>query len=395
MNGKIKVLFISAWYPHRYDLMSGLFVRKHAEAVNLYCNAAVLYVHPDENIDAFEIIEQKHNGLREVIVYYPVNTKNIFYKIFKAITYIRAYRKGYKYITKGGFFPDIVHANILTRTGVMAYLLKMFKGIPYVITEHWSRYLPNRSEYNGYIRKKVTERVVAHAAAVLPVSASLKRAMSDCRLSNPNYVVVNNVTDNFFLDKKTVYPRTKKRMLHVSCFDERAKNISGILRTVSKLSGMRNDFELMIIGTGVDFDKVYAYAETLGLPPDAVLFLGEKTPAEVSEWFGNSDFFVMFSNYENSPVVILESLISGKPVVSSDVGGISEHVNDTNGILVPPEDEAELLKSLDYMLDNFRNYDPEKMKREAIEKYTCASVGKKIEAVYLQVLKKDPLSKNN
>ncbi len=384
---KIKVLFLSAWYPHRYDLMSGLFVRKHAEAVNLFCDVAVVYIHPDEHIRTFEIVEQKYNDLREVIVYYPVGKKGIFRKIVKTINYLRAYRKGYEYIAQGGFSPDIVHANILTRTGVMAYLIKVCKKVPYVIMEHWSRYLPSRSEYKGCIRKIMTKQVVKHAAAVLPVSANLKEAMQSHELCNPNYAVINNVVDDSFLNKETANPRTKKRILHVSCFDERAKNISGILRSVSELSKMRDDFEMVIIGTGIDFDKVYAYSLTLGFPQNMVSFLGEKTPGEVAAYFNNSDFFVMFSNFENSPVVILESLMSGKPVISSNVGGISEHVNDTNGILVPARDEEALLKSLNYMLDNFQNYDSEKIRQEAIGKYTYASIGKKLTDIYSRILK--------
>jgi glycosyltransferase involved in cell wall biosynthesis len=364
-----------------------MFVRKHAEAVNLYCDVTVLYVYPDENIDAFEIIEQKHNDLREIIVYYPFNTKNIFYKIFKTINYVRAYRKGYEYIVRQGFSPDIVQVNVLTRTGVMAYLHKLWKGTPYTIIEHWSRYLPIRREYSGFIRKKMTEKVVKHAAAVLPVSANLRESMLNHKLYNPNYVVINNVVDDSFLEKKEIYPRTKKRILHVSRFDDRAKNITGLLRVISELSKMRNDFEVVIIGR--EFDKVLAYARTLELPQETVSFLGRKSaPGEMAEWFNNCDFFVMFSNYENAPVVIMESLISGKPVVSTDVGGIPEHVNDTNGILVPAKDEAGLLKSLNYMLDNFQQYDSEKIKQEAREKYTYSKVGKELADIYSQILKR-------
>jgi glycosyltransferase involved in cell wall biosynthesis len=46
-------------------------------------------------------------------------------------------------------------------------------------------------------------------------------------------------------------------------------------------------------------------------------FMGEKMPTEVAEYMQQSDFFVLFSNYENSPVVISESLACGKPVISS------------------------------------------------------------------------------
>ena len=384
---EIKVLFVSGWYPNRQYPSLGAFVRKHAEAANLYCDVTVLYVYPDENIHAFEIVEQKHNDLREIIVYYPFNTKYIFYKIFKTINYVRAYRKGYEYIIRKGFSPDVVQVNVLTRTGVMAYLHKLWKGVPYAIIEHWSRYLPARAEYSGFIRKKLTEKVVKHAAAVLPVSVNLQKAMLNHKLHNPNYMVIHNVVDDSFLEKKEVYPRTKKRILHVSRLDDHSKNINGLLRVISELSDMRNDFEVVIIGRG--FDKVPAYALTLGLSQEVVSFLGRRaTPGEMAEWFNNCDFFVLFSNYETASVVILESLVSGKPVVTTNVGGVPEYVNDTNGIVIPIKDEAELLKSLNYMLDNFQHYDSEKIRQEARKKYTYAKVGKELADIYSQILKR-------
>ena len=48
MSFKTKVLFLSAWYPNRYDAMAGLFVRKHAEAVGQYADVCVLYLHLDD-----------------------------------------------------------------------------------------------------------------------------------------------------------------------------------------------------------------------------------------------------------------------------------------------------------------------------------------------------------
>ena len=64
----MKILFMSHWYPNRYDKMFGLFVQKHAEAVSIYCDVAVLYVHADENIKDFELIKQKINKVTEYVI---------------------------------------------------------------------------------------------------------------------------------------------------------------------------------------------------------------------------------------------------------------------------------------------------------------------------------------
>jgi glycosyltransferase involved in cell wall biosynthesis len=367
--------------------MAGLFVQKHAEAVALFCDVKVLYVHDDENIKTFEIVEKKQPNFTEFTVYYPCKKGTFFYKLKKTFNYAKAYWIGYKQITADGFLPDIVHANILTRTGFIAYLHKCWKGIPYIVTEHWSRYLTIRNAYKGVTRKLITQLVVKNASVLLPVSECLQKAMMDCNLQNVNYKVVNNVVDDYFFKEIPIVHRKIKRILHVSCFDERAKNISGLLRATSALSKVRADFELIIIGTGIDFDYIKNYAKTLDFQNGVIHFLGEKTPEEVANWMQNSDFFVLFSNYENSPVVISESLACGKPVLSSNVGGISEHVKPSNGILVEAGDEISLSAKMSFLLDHYHDYDTEKIKAEANQKFSYKVVGENLTEIYKQAIK--------
>ena len=88
---KTKVLFLSAWYPHRYDAMEGLFVRKHALAANLYSDVCVLFLYADKHISHFEIVKQKKQQLTEIYVYYPFSTIGIFRKLTKLVNYLRAF----------------------------------------------------------------------------------------------------------------------------------------------------------------------------------------------------------------------------------------------------------------------------------------------------------------
>lgn len=384
----MKVLFISAWYPNRDDNMSGLFVRKHAEAVQLYADVKVLYVHPDKNIGNFEIVDQMHNDLNEVIVYYPISPGSIFHKSTKSINYIRAYKKGLKYLKEKGFSHDITHANILTRTGVMAYFLKLFRKTPYIITEHWSRYLPIRNEYHGRIRKYLTKKVVKNAFAVLPVSESLMNAMLSHNLYNPNYKVVYNVVEDIFFN---IYPNNsspqKKRILHISCFDENAKNLTGILRSIVELSKIRTDFELLLIGSGINFKETVEYCRSLHIPEHLISFEGEKSPFEVAGYLKNSNFLILFSNYETAGVVIAESLACGIPVVSTKVGIAPECIHSENGILIEPGDEKELCSKINYMLDHSQEYNSTKIKEESKQKFSYNEIGKQIYHIYSLTIK--------
>ncbi len=378
----IKVLFLSQWYPHRYDSMAGLFVQKHAEAVGLYCEVEVLYVHAVEKLVEIEIDETKRENIHETIVYYPVNSTHLLHKFNKFVYYLKAYLAGIQHLKRKGFKPDIIHANILTRTGFIAWLISIYVGIPYIVTEHWSRYLPIRNSYHGAFRKIITKLVVKNAKAILPVSESLKKAMIAHKLHNSSYHVVNNVVDHYFFEEKIKELRTKKRIIHISCFDEAAKNVKGILRATLELSEKRQDFELVLIGTGIDFDEVYKYSVSIGLKDDTVRFLGEKTPEEVSEWLYNSDFFVLFSNYETAGVVIAESLVMGKPVITTNVGIAEDCINSDNGIIIQVGDENKLVLEMNNLLENIQFYNSQEIKKRAAEMFCYENIGRTIFEIY-------------
>ena len=390
---KIKVLFLSAWYPNRYDAMAGLFVRKHAEAVSLYCDVKVLYVHGDKHISEIEIVKQKFNQVEEYIVYFPEKKKGLLRRILKLFSYIKAIRIGFQTIKKTTGLPDIVHVNILTRSGILAYWLRKSKNIPYVITEHWTRYLPTRNSFNGLFRKLLTKIIVRNASSIMPVSEDLKKSMISHRLFNKNYIVINNVVEDFFFQQEKNTNHVKRNILHISCFDDNQKNITGLLRGIKELSILRDDFVVVLVGTGVDYNKIVKYAEKLNITKDILHFTGELPPERVAEKISECDFFVMFSNHENSPVVISESLCCGKPVLSTDVGGISEHVNKENGILIPAKDEKKLIEKLGYMVDHYQNYNSKKIKQVAEEKFSYKNVGYIIYGIYTKALYNQ--SKNN
>jgi glycosyltransferase involved in cell wall biosynthesis len=385
-NQRIHSLFLSAWYPHRDDAMSGLFVRKHADAVSRFCKVTVLYVHADEQIARREVRFENYNAVHEVYIYYP-SGKGVVRFFWKPLQFIAAYLVGIRKVFSHYGRPNIVHVNILTRTALPALYLKLTRGIPYVITEHWSRYLPTRNSYHGWLRKWLTRKVVRNASALMPVSKSLSEAMQDHGIRNSNTIIVNNVVDDFFFDSIQIDRKTDriKHILHISCFDDEPKNISGMLRVVAQLYKERSDFRLTLAGTGKDFDKIKMLVEALSI--DSILnFTGELCPQEVAKQIQAADFTVLFSNNENAPVVISESLACGKPLVATRVGGIPEMVNELNGLLVEAGDEPALKRALHNMLDSFSEYSAAFIQERAKEKYSYFSIGEAINNIYKKVL---------
>ncbi len=379
-----KILFLAAWYPHRYDAMAGLFVRKHALAVSRFANVCVLFPYADENISDFEIVTQKTENVLEIYVYFPV-AKNRFFRFFsKPVNFIRAFYNGYCEVIRIFGKPSLTHVHVLTRVGLVSFFLKRKENIPYVITEQWSRYFPERNSFTGFWHRKITQFVVKNAAFILPVSSKLEFAMKQCGLRHPKYCNVGNVVDDFFFLPQEKEGRTKKRILHVSCFDENAKNLGGILRVMQRLSDERFDFELIVVGTGPDYGKIYREAKKLELLDEYVFFVGEQTPEQVSEWMHQSDFFLLFSNYETFATVIPESLASGIPVVTSNVGIAPDIINEKNGRIVPVGDESALFEQVNWMLDNYSYFNAEII-RESAEQFSFDAVGKNLLDIYEQI----------
>ena len=115
---------------------------------------------------------------------------------------------------------------------------------------------------------------------------------------------------------------------------------------------------------------------------DCVIFHGKKTSAEVAEAYQNADFFVLFSNFENLPCVIVEAFASGVPVLSTSVGGIAEIVSPERGILVPQGDENALWQGMNQLLDHSNEYDREAIRDYAIKSFASQNIGRQILEAY-------------
>lgn len=383
LNSQLKVLFLTPWYPHRYDAMAGLFVRKHAQAVARQgVDVGVLSIHSSQCIMHNEIEDKVVEGVREVVIY--TNKGGVWGEV-------QALKQLWQYWYKRYGVPDVVHLNVLTKQGLLARWLQVNYNIPFVVMEHWSGYLPENGNYRGFVRKALSQMILSHAKAVMPVSSKLMNAMKQCGLKHNNWQIVPNVVDDFFYSRDTACcvrseaccgREGKFRFLHVSCFDNRAKNTLAIVEAVEQLSKQRNDFEMIMVGTGQDIFFTRCMADNYKLGSRGFIqFTGEQTPQQVKEWMDASDCFVLFSNYETAAVVLEEAAACGMPIISTPVGIAEELIDETTGIIVPVKDIKSLTESMSAMIDNAKNYDSIKIKERA-EKYSFDVVGCRLVEIY-------------
>jgi colanic acid/amylovoran biosynthesis glycosyltransferase len=115
-----------------------------------------------------------------------------------------------------------------------------------------------------------------------------------------------------------------------------AKGLPFLLETVA----MIDDAILDIAGDGPQRRFLETKAASLGIA-NRVRFLGYQSQVQVGELLRDADVFVMGSFAEGLPVVLMEAMAAGVPVVATRIAGIPELVDDgQNGFLVPPGDPA-------------------------------------------------------
>jgi glycosyltransferase involved in cell wall biosynthesis len=142
-----------------------------------------------------------------------------------------------------------------------------------------------------------------------------------------------------------------------------------------------------MIGEGMDFDFLTKYAKDLGIPEKTIEFTGLLEGEELAWQMASADLMVVFSNYENFPVVINESFALGIPVVATRVGGIPEFINETNGRLLDAGDQNELENLLNNYLDGQLRFDREKIMVSARKKFSSEEIGKELYHLYRETIK--------
>ena len=124
----------------------------------------------------------------------------------------------------------------------------------------------------------------------------------------------------------------------------------------------------------------------MNIPAGIILFEGEKTTNEVAQLMREHDCFLLFSNYENLPCVVVECLTMGLPVIGTNVGGVSEMINTDNGIVIEAKDEVALLESLNILINNINTYDTSKIAKRAKKIYSYETVGQQFFDIYNKIL---------
>ncbi|WP_232815860.1 glycosyltransferase [Chryseobacterium capnotolerans] len=127
------------------------------------------------------------------------------------------------------------------------------------------------------------------------------------------------------------------------------KGYDRLLDVHKKLMDEGLKHQIIIIGDGFDFENIQAKLNQLGLQ-ETVKMLGFRS--NPYPYLKQSDFYVMSSRHEGFPTIIAEALILNKPVVSTDVSGIKDLLQDGKLGLITPNSEDGIYEGMKQFLTN-------------------------------------------
>ena len=375
---KLHVLFLSSWFPSKTHPTLGNFVQRHAEAVALFANITVLYLSKNNKTSAFEIEDEVEGNVRIVRVYYRSNGM-----LFR--NRIQALKKGIAHINFNQNKPDIVQLNMVWPEGWQALFIQRKWKIPFVISDNWTGYHPNERSPLPFHIKSYMRFTANRSELLMPVTLQLEKAMRAIGFNKSSVIVPNVVNTAYFKNEKKNEIHT---YVHLSHLDNEHKNIEGILSAWKIFSDQTEDVILELGGDG-DIPHWKKRSLEIGIRKNSIIFFGTLDQQEVAKKMNASHTFVLFSNYENLPLVMIEAMASGMNVIATRVGGIAEHMGFCKwNKLIDAKNEAQLLHALNESHSELNEINREEISEYATNHFSFEAVGKQFMNAYEQALNK-------
>lgn len=210
-------------------------------------------------------------------------------------------------------------------------------GRPGAVERRFRRWKAPLQVALGRLSARVADRVLA------PSEATAAEIARDYGVPTPR--VLPNVTGGLRVAPEPLAPGAAPdgALLFVGRLRVR-KGVEVLLEALAGAAGLP---PALIAGDGEHRAALERRAAELGLGPERVRFLGRATAGQVRTLLSGARALVVPSTYEGMPLVVLEAMDAGLPVVASRVSGIPEVVVDgETGWLVPCEDPPALATAL-------------------------------------------------
>lgn len=240
---------------------------------------------------------------------------------------------------------DVTHSHFILPDGLLAWQIKRYTRLPYVITAHGTDvpgYNQHRLRAAHHLLRPVWKAVVEGASRIVCPSEVLEQLVLAQRPSAGKTLVIPN---GLAVGEYT--PRRQgSRILVVTRMLER----KGVQYVLESLAQSPVEPEVHIVGDGPFLPELRRQAEALRSPAKFWGWLDNRSP-QLRELYESAGIFVFPSENENFPVVLLEAMAAGLAIITTAGTGCAEVVGDA-GLLVPVRDPGAISQALKRLVND-------------------------------------------
>lgn len=319
--------------------------------------------------------------------------------IFQGIKYVVNYRPGSIFRRAWSMITGLLHmfsklifdreisivhihsgsGTSFTRSIIFARLARIFKKT-IILHMHGGGFKSYYYQNKSYVDKSMT--YVDYVIALTETWEDFFKS-----IGYTNVKVINNIIDVPKVIKHESKEKIHFLFLGLICD---AKGIFDLLEVCNLYkSQIAGKIELHIAGNG-EVSRLLEYIIENNLS-DFVIYDGWVSGEKKAELLNSSDVYILPSYAEGLPISILEALSYGLYIIATDVGGIPEVVNVTNGIILSPGHKEQLLESIIEVINNITDIRESNRKRmKCAEPYMPDLVGEELNDFYKYILDSRP-----
>ncbi len=240
---------------------------------------------------------------------------------------------------------DHVHVHFGTNSAAVARLVRQLGGPPYSFTVH------GPDEFDRPVALDLEGKVADSAAAIAISNYGRAQLMRWSRVSDWHKIAVVRcgVEKAFHALAAPSPPDELPRLVTIARLSP-AKGLPLLVQAVRELARRDRNFHLTIIGEGPLRAELEASVASLGLS-DLIAFAGACDADAIRQHLLAARALVLPSFAEGLPVVIMEALALGRPVIATAIAGIPELVDDQCGWLIPAGSTERLVGAMRLAID--------------------------------------------
>lgn len=281
------------------------------------------------------------------------------------------------------FKPDILQS-FLFFDNILARIFGKLMGVPMVVSGQ-----RNVKIHSSYVRNLIDKYTLFLGDLIVSNTDSGKELLIQRGRLNPQKikVIYNGIEiakEQIFLQRKELLKEIKiSEKVKIIGFIGRLQKQKGVKYLIDAMELLNDKMKIycVIIGEGRDRDDLEKHARNKN-----ICFLGWKNNA--LKYIKAFDIFVLPSLWEGMPNVLLEAMVCEVPVITTNVGGNTEIIEDgKTGFLIEPKNCQQLAKKIEYVL-NISKKEKEKITKQAKkmveERFSIKEMVKGFEKIYLE-----------